>query len=184
MTLPVTPGLAEQRQAQCISLLFGAVINAMTKRNLGEKRVYLAYSSQSQPIIEGSQGRTSSRSRGHGGVLLSGLLPMACSVILLRSTSAGEHKRIHCWINPCILPASLITALGESDSRPSSGSAGGAQFAWLEPIRILASCDMLAGIPLHYKSLLPSPTPTLCPLRTHCHTTATPDRVIFKLSLA
>ena len=46
------------------SFLSNAIMNTMTKKQLGEERVYLTYVSGSQSITEGSQGRNSSWSRG------------------------------------------------------------------------------------------------------------------------
>jgi hypothetical protein len=61
----------------------------MTKKQIGEERVYSAYTSTLLFITKGSQDWNSSRSgsrsccRGHGGVLLTGLLPLACSACFL-----------------------------------------------------------------------------------------------------
>jgi hypothetical protein len=59
--------------------------NIMTKKQVGEERVYSAYTSILLFITKGSQGWNSnrSRSRGHGGMLLTGLLPLACSACSL-----------------------------------------------------------------------------------------------------
>jgi hypothetical protein len=67
----------------------------MTKKQVGEERVYSAYTST---ITKGSQDWNSSRSwsrswwRSHGGMLLTGLLPLACSACFLiepKTTSPG-----------------------------------------------------------------------------------------------
>jgi hypothetical protein len=61
----------------------------MTKKQVGEERVYSAYVPTLLLIIEGSQDWNSSRAgsrsscRGHGGMFLTGLLPMACSACSL-----------------------------------------------------------------------------------------------------
>jgi hypothetical protein len=60
----------------------------MTKKQVGEERVYSAYTSTLLFILKGSQHRDPHRAgtwrqelmQGHGGVLLTGLLPLACSV--------------------------------------------------------------------------------------------------------
>jgi hypothetical protein len=58
--------------------------NNMTKKQVGKERVYLTYTSTLLFIPKGSQDWNSSRSgsrswcRGHGGVFLTGLLPLAC----------------------------------------------------------------------------------------------------------
>jgi hypothetical protein len=70
----------------------------MTKKQLVEERAYLAYASTSLFITEGSQDRNSSKERtlgssscrGHRGMVLTALLPMACSACFLiepRATS-------------------------------------------------------------------------------------------------
>ena len=73
----------------------------MTKRQDVEERVYLAYASISVFIIKGSQDRKlktgqepgGRSNRDHEGVLLTGLLLLACSACFLieaRTTSPGE----------------------------------------------------------------------------------------------
>lgn len=71
------------------------------RKQLGEERVYLANVSLSEPIIEGSQGRTTSRAgawkqrlkqRGYRGMLLADLLSVASSLsfhVLPRTTCLG-----------------------------------------------------------------------------------------------
>jgi hypothetical protein len=70
--------------------------NIMTKMQVGEERVYSAYTSTLLFITKGSQDRNSSRSgsrswcRGHGEMLFTGLLPLAClacSLIEPKTTS-------------------------------------------------------------------------------------------------
>jgi hypothetical protein len=63
--------------------------NIMMKKQVGEERIYSAYTSTLGSITEGSQYWNSSGSgsrswcRGHGGMLLTGLLPLACSACSL-----------------------------------------------------------------------------------------------------
>jgi hypothetical protein len=63
--------------------------NNMTKKQVGEERIYSAYISMFLCITKGRQDWNSSRSgsrswcRGHGGMLLTGLLPLACSACSL-----------------------------------------------------------------------------------------------------
>ena len=63
--------------------------NIMTKKQVGEERVYSAYTFRLLFITKRSQDWNSSRSgsrrwcRGHGGMLLTGLLPLACSACSL-----------------------------------------------------------------------------------------------------
>jgi hypothetical protein len=92
--------------------------NIMIKKQVGEERVYSAYTSTSLCITKGSQNRDSHRAGtwrqelmqkpwgvGGHGMLLTGLLPLACSVcflIELRSTSPGMAP-------PTMGPPGLIT---------------------------------------------------------------------------
>jgi hypothetical protein len=84
----------------------------MTKKQVGEERVYSAYISTLLFITKGSQDWNSSRSgsrswcRGHGGMFLTGLLPLscsACSLIEPKTTRQG-------WSHPqgAFPPWSLI----------------------------------------------------------------------------
>ena len=63
--------------------------NIMTKKQVGEERVYSAYTSALLFITKGSQDWDSSRlgsrswCRGHGEMFLIGLLPLACSACSL-----------------------------------------------------------------------------------------------------
>jgi hypothetical protein len=88
--------------------------NIKTKKQVGEERVYSAYTSTLVFIIKGSQDWNSSRSgsrrwcRGYGGMLLTGLLPLACSACFLvepKTTSPGIAPPIMAWALP---PWSLI----------------------------------------------------------------------------
>jgi hypothetical protein len=83
---------------QCLSQGFYSCTNIMTKNQVGEGRVYSAYTSTLLFITKGSQDWNSSRAgsrswcRGHGGMLLTGLLPLACpacSLIESKTTSPG-----------------------------------------------------------------------------------------------
>ena len=64
---------------------FYSCTNIMTKKQVGEERVYSAYISTLLFTTEGSQDWNSSRSgsrswcRGRGGMFFIGLLPLACS---------------------------------------------------------------------------------------------------------
>jgi hypothetical protein len=70
--------------APCLSQGFYSCINIMTKKQVGEERVYSAYTSMLLFITKGSQDWNSNRSesrrwcRGHGGVFLAspGLLSL------------------------------------------------------------------------------------------------------------
>ena len=69
--------------ATIVARFYITVINTITKSNLGEETVYLAYVSQicllretkARPVLR-------NQSRSHGGVLLTGLLLVACSAFL------------------------------------------------------------------------------------------------------
>jgi hypothetical protein len=69
----------------CLSQGFYSCTNIMTKKRVGEERVYSAYSSILLFITKRSQDWNSSRSgsrswcRGHVGTFFTGLLPPACS---------------------------------------------------------------------------------------------------------
>jgi hypothetical protein len=68
--------------------------NSMTNKQVGEERVYSAYTSTLLFITRGSQDRTHagqelggrSWCRGHEGMLLTGLLPLACSACFLKES--------------------------------------------------------------------------------------------------
>jgi hypothetical protein len=90
---------------------FYSCTNIITKKQVREERVYSAYISTLLFITKGSQGRDSSRSgsrswcRGHGGMFLTGLLPLTCSVC-----SLIEHKTISRGMAPPTMgPPLLIT---------------------------------------------------------------------------
>jgi hypothetical protein len=94
---------------------FYTCTNIMTKKQVGEERVYSAYTSILLFIIKGSQDWNSSRSgsrswcRGHRGLLLTDLLLLACSacsLIVPRLPAQG-------WSHPqgALPPWSLIEKL-------------------------------------------------------------------------
>jgi hypothetical protein len=85
-------------QTCCLSQGFNSCTNIMAKKQVGEKRVYSAYTSTLLFITKGSQdwnsGSSGSRSwcRDHGGMLFTGLLPLAysaCFLIEPKTTSPG-----------------------------------------------------------------------------------------------
>jgi hypothetical protein len=75
--------------SDCPSHGFYSCTNIMTKKQVGEERVYLAYTSILLFITKGSQDWNSSRSgsrswcRGHGGMFFTGLPHLACSACSL-----------------------------------------------------------------------------------------------------
>jgi hypothetical protein len=82
----------------CLSQDFYSCTNIMTKKQVGEEKVYSAYISTLLFITKGSQEWNSSRPesrrrcRDHGGMFLIGLLPLACSscsLIESKNTSPG-----------------------------------------------------------------------------------------------
>jgi hypothetical protein len=82
----------------CLSEGFYSCTNIKTKKQVGEERIYSAYTSTLLFITKGSQDLNSSRSgsrswcRGYEGMLLTGLLPLACSACSLiepKTTSPG-----------------------------------------------------------------------------------------------
>jgi len=100
--------------SDCLSQGFYSCSNIMTKKQVGEERVYSAYTSMLLFITKGSQDWNSSRSasrswcRGHGGMLLTGLLLLTCSACFLiepKTTSPGMAPLIMGWALP---PWSLV----------------------------------------------------------------------------
>jgi hypothetical protein len=73
----------------CLSQGFYSCTNIMTKKQVGEERVYSAYTSILLFITKGNQDWNSSRSgsrsgcRGHGGMFFTGLPHLACSACSL-----------------------------------------------------------------------------------------------------
>jgi hypothetical protein len=80
-------GSIRTHKAHCLSQGFYSCTNVMTKKQVGEERVYSTYTSTLLFISKGSQDWNSSRLRnrswwwGHGGMLLA--LPLACSLTFL-----------------------------------------------------------------------------------------------------
>jgi hypothetical protein len=74
---------------KCLSQGLYSCTSIMTKKQVGEERVYSAYTSILLFITKGSQDWNSSRSgsrswcRGHGGMFLTSLPPLACSACSL-----------------------------------------------------------------------------------------------------
>jgi hypothetical protein len=70
----------------CLSQGFYSCTNIMTKKQVGEERVYSAYTSTvlfiTKEVRTGTQAGQEA-CRGHGGMLLTGLLPLACSACSL-----------------------------------------------------------------------------------------------------
>jgi hypothetical protein len=88
------------QQAWRLSPGFYSCTNIMTKKQVGEKRVYSAYISTLLFITRGSQDWNSSRSgsrgwcRGHGGMFLTGLLPLACSACSLIESKTTSPEMV------------------------------------------------------------------------------------------
>jgi hypothetical protein len=82
----------------CLSQGFYSCTSIMTKKQVGEERVYSAYTSILLFITKGSQDWNSSRSEsrswcwGHGGMLLTGLLPLAHSACFLIEPKTTTHN--------------------------------------------------------------------------------------------
>ena len=96
----------------CLGQGFSSCTNIMTKNQVEEEKVYSAYTSTLLFITKGSQDWNSSRSgsrswcRGHGGMLLTGLLPLACSACSLIEPRLPAQR----WSHPqgAFPPWSLI----------------------------------------------------------------------------
>jgi hypothetical protein len=95
---PIKDGCEYHVVAGCLSQGFYSCTNIMTKKQVGEERVYSAYTSTLLFITKRNQDWNSSRPgsrswcRGHGGIILTGLLPQACSACFLlepKTTSPG-----------------------------------------------------------------------------------------------
>ena len=75
---------SSRSEGMCLSQGFYSCTNITTKKQVGEERVYSAYTSTLLFITKGSQDWNSNRSgsrswcRGHGGMFFTGLLPLAC----------------------------------------------------------------------------------------------------------
>ena len=89
-----------------LSQSFYSCTNIMTKKQLREERVYSAYTSKLLLITKERQDWNSSRSgsrswcRGHRGMLLTGLLPMACSACSLVEPYNTSQKMVPLTIGP------------------------------------------------------------------------------------
>jgi len=84
---------------------FYSCTNIMAMKLAGEERVYSAYTSTLLFITKGSQDWNWSRSwcRGHGGMLLTGFLPLACSACSLiesKTTSPRIALPTVGWVLP------------------------------------------------------------------------------------
>jgi hypothetical protein len=83
------PNLWLPWEGRCLSQGFYSCTNIMTKKQVGEERVYSAYTSMLLFITKGSQDWNSSRSgsrswyRSHGGMFFTGLPYLACSACSL-----------------------------------------------------------------------------------------------------
>jgi hypothetical protein len=99
----------------CLRQGFYSCTNIMTKKKIGEERVYSAYLSTLLFITKGSQDWNSSRSkcrswhRGHGGMFFTGLLPLACSACspIESKTSSPEMVPLTRGPPPLILIAKM-----------------------------------------------------------------------------
>ena len=92
----------------CLSQGFYSCTNIMTKKQVGEERVYLAYSSALLFIMKGSQDWNSSRSGSRswwGGMVFTGLLPLACSACSLTEPKSTNPE----MAPPTMDPPPLIT---------------------------------------------------------------------------
>jgi hypothetical protein len=92
LTSPQLSGILSKLEGKvrvCLSQGFYSWTNIMTKKQVGEERVYSAYTSILLFITKGSQDWNSSRSesrswcRSHGGMFFAGLLLLACSACSL-----------------------------------------------------------------------------------------------------
>jgi hypothetical protein len=96
----------------CLSQGFYSCTNIMTKKQVREERVYLAYTSILLFITKGSQDWNSSRSesrnwcRSHEGMFFTGLLPLDCSACSLIEPRLPAQR----WSHPqgAFPPWSLI----------------------------------------------------------------------------
>jgi hypothetical protein len=105
-------GYLTSPDAGCLSQGFYSCTNIMTKKQIGEERVYSAYISTLLFITERSQDWNSSRSgsrswcRGYEGIFFTGLLPLACSACSLIEPRLPAQR----WSHPqgAFPPWSLI----------------------------------------------------------------------------
>jgi hypothetical protein len=102
----------------CLSQGFYSCTNIMTKKQVGEERVYSAYTSILLFITKGSQDWNSSRSesrswcRGHGGMFFTGLPPLACSACSLIEPRLPAQRWSH--LQGAFPPWSLIEKMPDS----------------------------------------------------------------------
>jgi hypothetical protein len=95
----------------CLSQGFYSCTNIMTKKQVGEKRFYPAYTFTLRFITKGGQDWNSSRSgsrswcRGHGGMLLTSLLPLAFSICSFSNPGLPAQR----WYHPQGTLPPLIT---------------------------------------------------------------------------
>ena len=97
----------------------------MTKKQVGEERVYLAYTnscnSSLKEVRTGTQTGQESADGSHGGVLLIGFLSMACSACFLtepRTTSPGMAPQTIGWALPTQSLIKKMINTGLSTTRP------------------------------------------------------------------
>ena len=123
----------------CLSQGFYSWSNIMTKKQVWEEKVYLAYIFTLLFITKGSQDWNSSRSgsrswcRGHGGMFFTGLLPLACSACSLIEPRLPAQRWHHQQVD--LPPWSLIRKC------LAAGSRGGispteAPFSVISPARV------------------------------------------------
>lgn len=104
-----------------------AMMKHHNKKKLGKERVYFPCDSILLFIVEGSQSRNSNRTwtwrqelmQRHGGVLITGLLPMTCSAFLSiepRTTSPGVSPSTMGWLPISNEETSLYTCLSTTQS--------------------------------------------------------------------
>jgi hypothetical protein len=96
----------------CLSQDFYSCTNIMTEKQVGEERIYSAYTSILLFITKGSQDWNSSRSgsrswcRGNGGMFFTGLFPLVCSACSLIELRLPAQRWHHPQVD--LLPWSLI----------------------------------------------------------------------------
>jgi hypothetical protein len=94
-------GQSFPRKTIFLSQGFYSWTNIMTKKQVGEERVYSAYTSRllfiTKEVRTGTQAGQGSRSwcRDHGGMFLTGLLPLACSASSLIEPRLPAHRWSH-----------------------------------------------------------------------------------------
>ena len=137
----------------CLSQGFYSFTNIMTKKQVGEERVYSAYTSSLLFITKGGQDWNSSRSgyrswfRGHERMLLTGLLLLACS-----SCSLIEPK----ITSPGMAPPTMDPLLFDHQLRkcPTAGFHGGTFPTEAHFSVIILTCVKLTHKTSHFNSHL------------------------------